>query len=256
MTVINNHFERAISLLAGQFRGKPSEDGYSNLQKLIKAFAESYQEADDANQQLLSERSLETAFGVQLDGLGEILGLPREDGESDDDYRERLIFQSFINNASGTPEDVMRVLKFLTNATQVGYNELDFGAYQMWTNGTEFPDPPEQLVTAIQNVSPAAIQYVPITATYGSELPFQFSNDPDFQLLVVAPDPDNINDLRNVEVDTAELLEVNSGLLFQPSDAGGFSEALGTYPNYTLDETGAGELAEVIMFNGSQAPPY
>lgn len=62
--------------LAAQFRGKP------NLQSLIRAFRDS--ELDQASCDVLNKRGLNTAQGVQLDGIGEIIGLARpREAESD-----------------------------------------------------------------------------------------------------------------------------------------------------------------------------
>jgi len=112
-----------------------------------------------------------------------------------------------------------------------------------------FPVPPEQLVTAIQSVSPAGVQYTPITATYGVPLPFVFSGDPIVDLLLVAPNEADPFDLVNLEIDTGDLLAVQAGRVTNPDFGGGFAE-FGT----PIDTTGAGQLAEVIMYNGSQPP--
>lgn len=253
MPYIPNIVERVLALLASQFQGTTPSGGLTNLQKLIKAFALSAQDVEDVLEELRSQRNLDTAVGVQLDGLGQILGLKRNDGESDDDYRERLKFQIFINQGTGTPEEVIAVLKFLTNATWVRYIEFYPAAYQMITNGTTFPDPPEELVTAIQKASPAGVQYVPITATYGVEVPFVFGADAEFKLLYVT-DPSDPTQLENLELDTTDLLYVNASAFSDNPEGGGFAEAIGTYPAYTIDTEGAGQLCEVIMFNGSVAP--
>jgi len=255
MVLITNHFQRAISLLASQFREEDPEGTLTKFQKLIKVFVESMQDADNVDMTLQEFRWLDTAYGVQLDGLGEILGLARDPDESDTSYRERLRFQIFINNSNATPEEVIRVLAFLTDATKIWYHEYYPAAFQMSTDGLTFPNPPSSLVTAIQSVSPAAVQYTPITATYGTK-PFSFSGDPVFGLLAVVPDENTPFDEFNVEVDTLDILEVNTGQTENPETGGGFAEAIWTnYPTtpivYAFDNTGAGQLAEVIMYNGS-----
>lgn len=250
MVLIPNHFERAVSLLASQFREEDVNGDLTKFQKLIKVFVASMQEADDVDMTLQEFRWLDTAYGVQLDGLGEILGLERNPGEDDESYRERLRFQIFINNSHETPEEVIKVLAFLTKANKIWYHEYDFAAFQMSTDGLVFPDPPSSLVTALQAVSPAGVQYIPITATYGVEKPFAFSGDPIFGLLQVVPDENNLGDVYNIEVDTLDLIEVNTGQVENPEIGGGFAEAMGSYPNYTIDTTDAGQLPEVIMYNG------
>ena len=250
MALIPNHVQRAIALLAGQFQQSLLDGEYSRFQRLIQAFVTQFQEIDDVDQTLKSQRSIETSVGVQLDGLGQILGLSRLPDESDDDYREKLKFQIFINKSNGTPEEVIAVLKFLTKATKIRYHEYYPAAFQMDTDGVTFSVPPEQLVSAIQSVSPAAIQYTPITATYGVPLPFVFSGDPIIELLDVAPFESTPFDFRNLQVQVVDLLAVNAGNVVNPTFGGCFAE-FGT----PIDTTGAGQLAEVIMFNGSEPPP-
>ena len=250
MVLIPNHVQRAIALLAGQFQQSLLDGEYSRFQRLIQAFVTQFQEIDDVNQTLKFDRAIETSVGVQLDGLGQILGLARLPDEGDEDYREKLKFQIFINKSNGTPEEVIAVLKFLTKANKVRYHEYYPAAFQMDTDGITFSVPPEQLVSAIQSVSPAAVQYTPITATYGVPLPFVFSGDPVIELLDVSPFESDPFDLRNLQVQTTDLLAVNAGNVVNPTFGGCFAE-FGT----PIDKTGAGQFAEVIMFNGSTAPP-
>src|SRR5690606_8382139 len=240
------------------FKESKANGELNNLQKLVKIFVQQLQELDDVNQQLLLERSLDTSVGTQLNGLGEILGLERYDGEDDSDYRERLKFQSFINSADGTPEVAINVLKVITDASKVWYNEYYPAAYQMATNGQALPNPAEQLIDLIQSVSPAGVQYVPITVI-DPESPFVFSADPLLDLLAVVPDENNLLDQYNVEVDTGELIEVQAGQFPNPTLGGYFSEAIWTNEPtlpiiYDFNNDGAGRLSEVIQKDGSHAP--
>jgi hypothetical protein len=59
--------------------------------------------------ELVDERFLDTAVGEQLDGLGQIIGIPRG-GLDDDAYRTRLRAQIRILISSGTIEDVLAIL--------------------------------------------------------------------------------------------------------------------------------------------------
>ena len=249
MTLISNHTQRAIALLASQFQQSLLGGDYNRFQKLIQAFVTQFQEIDDVNQTLKFNRAIDTSVGVQLDGLGQILGLARLPDEGDEDYRETLKFQIFINKSNGTPEEVIAVLKFLTKATKIRYHEYYPAAFQMDTDGTTFSVPPEDLVLALQSVSPAAVQYTPITATYGVPFPFIFSGDPIIELLNVSPFESDPFDLRNLQVETTNLLAVNAGNVSNPAFGGCFAE-FGT----PIDITGSGQLAEVIMFNGSVPP--
>jgi len=67
----------ALSRLAYQFKDSPS------LKATITAFIKDLEDAGIALEQLLSDRWLETAEGVQLDGIGEIVGLKRPSASTD-----------------------------------------------------------------------------------------------------------------------------------------------------------------------------
>lgn len=248
MPYIPNLKERSLALLASQFRGSSSAN-ISNMEKLVVAMIEPFQTLEDASNELRTERNVFDAVGVQLDGLGEIVGIVRRDGESDDDYRERLLFQPYINRSNGTPEEIIAIVKFITDATMVRYIDIFPAAYQLITNGTSFPDPTEELVESLADASPAGVQYPPVTATYGVEVPFVFSPDFDIEKLVVT-EPADPTTLTNLELDTTNLLYVNPANTTTNDEGGGFAE----YGSPNIDTTGAGQFCEVIQFGGSVAP--
>lgn len=244
MVVINDHYERANALLASQFRDTLPGETINNMQRLLKAIIESMQEIDDQNQKLIFLRFLDTAEGVNLDNLAQIVGLARKAGQSDADYREDIKFQIFINSSNGTPEEVIHILQYLTNASKVWYFDMFPAGYQMATNGLNFPTPATDLVLAIKQASPAGVQYVPITAIYDT-IPFTFSGDPVDELLWVAPNPSNTQDLANFEVDSGALIKVNAGQTTNPLFGGWFAEVDAL--NNIVSIEGAGQMAELIQ---------
>lgn len=256
MVDIPNYFERAVALLASQFQIRNPDGSLTNLQKVVQALTMQAQVLNTQEQLLVTMRYLNTAQGVQLDGLGQILGLPRIAGQSDQSYREDLQFQIFVNQSNGTPEEVISILKYLTDATTVWYTELYPAAYQMATNGLTFPVNPSDLDQAIQNVSPAGVSFAALTATYNTN-PFVFSSDPFNEQFFVAPNPADPTEIHPFQVDPgsgAVDLFIQRGETVNPNFGGAFAEALGTYPTYTIDTTGAGQLAEAIQINGSTPP--
>lgn len=243
-----NLAEIAIGLLAAQFQETKPDDSPTNLQKLIKALVFAAQDIENVNWALYTERSLNTAVGVQLDGIGQILGLPRLSGESDAAYRERLRFQAFVNASRGTPEEIMTILKTLTKANKVGYFEIYPAAFQLYTDGLEFPFPYSQIVEPLHQASPAGVQYPPVTATLGVPVPFIFGLDPVNDLLAVT-DPINPSTLDNLQVTDGVgtfVLQVNANRVPFTATEGHFAEA---YLDYTVDTRGAGQLAEVFYLN-------
>ena len=216
---------------------------------MLYAMMTQYQDIQTQLELLNTKRSLNTAEGVQLDGIGEIVGLARIPGQSDEDYREALQFQIFVNQANGTPEDVIAVLKFLNKADRVWYWEVYPAAYQMAANGLVFPNPVSDLPQAIQSVSPAGVNFIGVTATYNTT-PFSFSTDPFNEQLYVANNPIDPFEIHPFQADPgtgAEDFFVNRGATTNPELGGAFAEAiLISYPIYEIDTTGAGQLAEVL----------
>lgn len=256
MVDIPNYFERAVALLASQFQIRNPDGSLTNLQKVVYALTRQAQVLNTQEQLLQTMRYLNTAQGVQLDGLGEILGLARIPGQSDESYREDLQFQIFINQSHGTPEEVMQILRFLTDASMVWYTEIYPAAYTMATNGLYFPANPSDLVTTIQRVSPAGVAFVALVATYNKN-PFTFSDDPFTEQFYVAPNIADPSELHPFQVDPgagAVDFYIQRGETVNPNFGGGFAEALGVYPNYTIDTTGAGQLVESIQLNGNVPP--
>ncbi|MCR1838619.1 DUF2612 domain-containing protein [Pasteurella caecimuris] len=139
-----------------QFRYSP------NLQKLFHVLFKPYQSLQLALKQNLEQRDLESAKGKQLDGIGDIVGLPRpyinRDGEwyfgfrgqskgkgfsqapirdlalltnnqkiqfmADEPYRRLLRWKIIANNSQGTLEDVINACLVLFKASRVIVREV------------------------------------------------------------------------------------------------------------------------------------
>lgn len=265
MVDIEDFYSRMVILLASQFQGTTPDGSKTNLQKILYVQSQQYQDIQTQLNLLNGFRNLNTAQGVQLDGLGEIIGLLRVTGQPDDDqiidgvqvtgYRQDLQFQIFVNNSQGTPEEVIYILSYLTKASEVWYNEVYPAAYQMSTNGLNFPDFPSDLVGAIQQVSPAGVNFLNIAATYNTN-PFVFSSDPIDEQFFVAPNPVDPTQANPFQVEGgsgAEDLYIQRGEVINPNFGGGFAEG---NTNNSVDTTGAGQIAEAIMTGGNLAPPY
>jgi hypothetical protein len=259
MVDIPNYFDRAVALLASQFQTILPGGALTNFQKMLYAILTQAQLIQTQMNLLQTMRYLNTAQGVQLDGLGQILGLARVPGQSDASYREDLQFQIFINTSSGTPEQMIYILSYLTEASKVWYLESYPAGYVMTTNGLIFPTNPSDLVAAIQNVSPAGVQFEALIATYDTN-PFVFSSDPFDEQLYVNPnpvDPAQYNPLQVYDGVNTDNFFVQIGQTSNPNFGGGFAEAiLIAYPDYDYDNTGAGQLTESIQPNGNIPPPY
>lgn len=80
----------------------------NNITKLVRALVEPAQGVENALQQLLTERLIDTAVGYQLDILGKIAGQTR-DGLDDETYRRYIRARIAANNSDGNVEDLIKV---------------------------------------------------------------------------------------------------------------------------------------------------
>lgn len=259
---VPDHVERMIGLLVSQF------DDSVLLKGFIRAFALQVQDLQNAAEQLYYERSLNTAAGVQLDGIGQILNVPRLQGESDDQYRERLRFKSFLIFSSGTPEQIIYILKTQSEATFVEYYDIFPAAYQMYTNGgLNFPDNTGIIDPALQQphnfiskllwqASPAAVQFVPVTCSYGYPIVFSFGSDIVDAPLVVNTDTDINVPLIKSPGDNPYY--VNSGQSDEDIGQGGYAD-LGSAYILGLDSDGVLELDDMgnlLLFDDTPSEDY
>ena len=99
---ITNHVEIAINRLPNQHRLPKTE-------AVVRAIVGPTQDLETALLQLLTERAIDTAVGVQMDVIGRIVGELRR-GLNDDTYRFRLKTRVLINRSEGTREQLIQIL--------------------------------------------------------------------------------------------------------------------------------------------------
>ena len=90
--VVKNHEDQAFNRLLEQFKDKP------NIEALLKGWMKGVQTTEESLLDLLNNRSILTAFGVQLDYIGKIVGIKRG-GRSDESYREAIQLQILITTS-------------------------------------------------------------------------------------------------------------------------------------------------------------
>lgn len=149
--VVKNHEDQAFSRLLEQFKDKP------NIEALLKGWMKGVQTTEDSLFDLLNNRSIQTAFGIQLDYIGKIVGIKRG-GRSDTSYREAIQLQILINTSEGTPDDILEILSLITNATIVkSFPHYPVGG-NLYTNGTTIPSTLASTLTKAAPISHGAIQ--------------------------------------------------------------------------------------------------
>ena len=150
MSVVNipNHVQKSIERLLQQYKDKPV------IKALIESFVEQVQFIEDALTDLNDNRSINTAIGVQLDRLGDILGIDRN-GLSDEDYRARLKIKIVQNISNGEPDRLINVYSFLLGATQVQFQEHYPASMALMANAEVTAGQETLIYREIQNIAPA-----------------------------------------------------------------------------------------------------
>lgn len=95
---------------------------YKNSEKLLALVNSCMAQFDDLETaffEILQALNLADAIGPALDYLGAIVGVKRNPGESDTQYRERIVSGLNLLNLPG-PEALRMVIKFLTGVDSVG----------------------------------------------------------------------------------------------------------------------------------------
>jgi len=111
-----DHVTRGLSRLPEQF--KDSE----NFKHLLQIFLEEIQEIEDTLEDIKFQRNIDNAEGVQLDGIGDILGKLRE-GLSDTDYRLALKVQQILNAGEGQYATILKLWRILLGSTSATVTE-------------------------------------------------------------------------------------------------------------------------------------
>jgi hypothetical protein len=157
----------AVARLTGQFQNSPK------LKALMAAIVGPLTTLETDADAVIADRWIDTAFGKQLDGCGAIVGEARQ-GRGDDAYRVAIKFRVFVNISKGTPTDLIRGLKSLTDPTDCQYLEAYPATALLFTNGF-FGD--HKIQPAMQGLSPGGISVVPVAVSFADK-PFRISREP------------------------------------------------------------------------------
>jgi hypothetical protein len=84
----------------------------TNIIQFLTALVAPIQDLENAIQQLLTERTVDRAIGVQLDVIGRLVKQRRE-GRLDDDYRRHLRARIKANRSSGIVEEWLAIAELI-----------------------------------------------------------------------------------------------------------------------------------------------
>jgi len=175
MNVIN-HVEEARKTLLQQYESK------HYLNTLIDAIVEQLQSLENASHEVLEQRFIMTARGVQLDKLGELIGIGRG-YRTDYEYRRLLAAMSVINRGGGTPENIIAAIKIVYNPFFVTYEEPEVATFSIFTV-RELP-----MVGVIQLLKTRKPLGVRLVVSFSRRLNFFV-----FAEITIVPDDYKIND--------------------------------------------------------------
>ena len=121
-----DYFASLKADLVEQFKGQP------NIEAVMEVIAEQLQDVADFYEDLRTQRSISTAVGSQLDGVGDIVVLSRaEAGElssfvnpgepiNDETYRKYLFYKVLKNTNTCTYPDLIRAFRMFWEKPQIG----------------------------------------------------------------------------------------------------------------------------------------
>jgi hypothetical protein len=93
-----------------------------DFEKILSVLLKQVQDIEEANFQILNERSIINAIGVQLDVIGTLLSVSR-DGLEDEPYRKKILLKIATNSASGTPNNIINIIKAYSEGDSVELRE-------------------------------------------------------------------------------------------------------------------------------------
>ena len=150
LTEKTNHVDEAIDNLIEQFKNKPKFQGF------IRSFVNQVQELEQMFFQLLNDTVLDTAVGVQLDGIGSIVGEERQ-GRNDDDYRAAIRARILLNLSNGTPEDILGILSLLNPSTVIQLTEYFPAALTVYIVAPLTTAEAQQMLSKLLSAKPAGV---------------------------------------------------------------------------------------------------
>lgn len=163
ITKITDHEQQALDRLPSQYFEK------LRIVAVQNALSRQIQDLEDAQFDLLRNRALPTAVGVQLTLLGEMLGESRN-GRNDDDYRVAIGVRIQRNLSQGEGNRILDIMKALADADDVELFEIFPAHIKVQLNGTIPND--DDIVQALLEIKAAGVGFDLIEYT---DRPFAFS---------------------------------------------------------------------------------
>lgn len=125
--------DRALELIIEQFKEK------DNLINFLSSILKPAVSLEGDISDLLTKRWIDTAEGIQLDRLGEIVGEDRK-SRPDNEYRAAIKFRLLINTSKANPETIISASRNLGGGDFLRYWENYPAGFQIFSNGPNVLD--------------------------------------------------------------------------------------------------------------------
>jgi len=155
-------------------------DGSVNLRLLASSYLDQAQSFEDVAYQLINARSLAIVSGDRLDGLGQIVNVPRN-GRTDEDYRLRIRAELAILLSQGTTEDLIGVLRLLLGLSSPPDIQIDeYYPKSIFMRARDFivTEDPDMVTALLRRAASAAtnLQFIYTTTESDDDDLFRFSD--------------------------------------------------------------------------------
>tara|TARA_R110000868_G_scaffold317563_1_gene578398 strand:+ start:944 stop:1693 length:750 start_codon:yes stop_codon:yes gene_type:complete len=123
-------YDKIFNKIPQQFRES------ENFNKILQVFTTECDELLKVFEDLKIAFLINSAVGDQLDIIGAIVVIAR-DGRADEQYREAIKFKIFLNTSNGRVEEIILILKTITEATKIVYSDHPPASYTIYTDGSK-----------------------------------------------------------------------------------------------------------------------
>jgi len=170
-TTLFDHESLAIARLVEQYKDK------EKFTQFIGKCAAQFQDVEQVSFDIISSMVLDSATGVQLDGIGDIVGEARQ-GRTDDAYRVRIKARVRINTSAGRTEDLLSIYSLLIPDAQVVLNEYPPAGFILLVTGVAIPIV-DDLADILNEAKSAGVRTIFEWSPTTPELTFSFADCPD-----------------------------------------------------------------------------
>lgn len=145
-------YDRIKKLLPEQYKDT------ANLNAILEVLASPFDDLKVVYNDLKNLLNLEDVEGAQLDLIGNLVGEKRN-GREDAEYLIGIRFKIFKNTSKALVDDVVKALKFITQADLVVYSDNPPASYTIYTNGKTLASNINEMIDKLSAAGVSLIVY-------------------------------------------------------------------------------------------------